>query len=141
MPPIEIVILFIIGSLILWRLIFVFLARASGWKTMAQYYAAPHIPTGKAFNWVSAKIRWVGYNNCLKAIISKEGLYLKPNVLFTMSHPALLIPWHKISAKDTVKFLGFKFTNIQIETDEGAIKARLPGHVTDAMENTLREQL
>lgn len=93
----------LIGFLIF---LFAFMARLSGWTTLANYYRFAGTFTGQTWRFQSAQMRWkMGYNNCLTIGADESGLYLSVFFLFRFGHPNLFIPWGDISIRKKKGFL------------------------------------
>ena len=77
----------------IWCLVLWILSKAGGWSRLGQFYRDdPEIERTNR-TWQSAKLGWVGYNNCLTIGVSDAGLHLSVPLPFRVCHPNLLIPW------------------------------------------------
>jgi len=85
-----------------WLLGAALLARIAGWSSLARQFAAPEVPEGQGFRFVSGSLgspHWpIKYRNCLRVVVSSKGLYISPMFLFKFRSPALLLPWHSIES-------------------------------------------
>ncbi|MGC4102139.1 hypothetical protein [Ferruginibacter sp.] len=88
-----------------WVLITFVIARF-GWSSLAgRYKAAPGSFTGTRLSYISAKINFTNYNNCLNLQYNNEGILLQPIIIFRLFHPPLFIPWNEImDVKDKTIF-------------------------------------
>jgi len=92
----------------LWVFILWLAAWASGWRRLAEHFAATFEFGGEVFSFVSARIGVANYSGALIAGASDQGLYLVPIRIFRPFHRPLLIPW----------------TEIEIDARESAIMPR-----------------
>jgi hypothetical protein len=99
----EIFFVAFVGFLIL---LFMVIARISGWTTLATFYRLSGPFNGECWRFQSAQMRWkMGYNNCLTIGADESGLYLSIFFLFRLGHPNLFIPWGDISIRKKKGFL------------------------------------
>jgi len=69
----------------------------SGWKALADRYAAIDPPKGTRFPCESASIGRLGkYYRCLNIYVHKDGLHLSVNPLLRISHPPIFLRWSDI---------------------------------------------
>ena len=84
---------------VMWTAVSFGLARAGGWHTLAQHYAATGSFAGRRYRFCSARFgRGVGYNGALIAGADPFGLYLAVWPIFRMGHHPLFVPWTEVSA-------------------------------------------
>jgi hypothetical protein len=90
-------------SVALWLAVSAVLARAGGWRSLGQQFAATAPPQGQSFRFTSGSsgsVHWpVRYRSCLHVVVSDAGLYVAVMFPFSFQSPALLLPW---SAVDSV---------------------------------------
>jgi hypothetical protein len=101
----------LIGFLVV---LFTFIARISGWTTLANFYRFSGEFIGERWRFQSGEFRWkMGYNNCLTVGINSVGLYLSVFFLFRFGHSNLFVPWADISVSSKKGFMSnyleFKF--------------------------------
>jgi hypothetical protein len=91
---VNLVLLAVAGFLAFWAGV-VSLIGFAGWKPLAQRFPAGPWPEGEGrrLRWQSARIGLSNYNGVLNAVLTAEGLYLKPTRFFAYNHPPVFIPW------------------------------------------------
>ena len=103
-----------------------------GWRSMAQRYPAHEWPErgeGMRIGWQSGRVGMSSYNNALNAVVTADGLYLRPLRLFAYNHPPVFIPWEAIQGMDQAMF-GIK---VGLEGGNGLrLSGRLGRTVRDA---------
>ncbi|MCH9807411.1 MAG: hypothetical protein K0U74_06750 [Alphaproteobacteria bacterium] len=101
--PLLIVLLVFAGFAIVfplfWMAIVFLLSRIGGWSSLASRFSVDRDRkvSGDRFGLTSVQFGLFGsYSNCIDVVISRNGLYLRPMVLFRFGHEPLLIPWTEI---------------------------------------------
>ena len=86
------------------------LAGVLGWKPLAARFPAQRWPQGEGvlLTWQSGSVGASNYNGVLNAIVTDEGLYLKPVALFAYNHPPVFIPWAAVEELDKGLFGALK---------------------------------
>jgi hypothetical protein len=80
-----------------WFLLSALIARASGWKALAEAYPLQSDPTGTKLRFQSATLRWSSnYTGLVQIGCDSQGLYLSIFLLFRIGHPPMFIPWGDI---------------------------------------------
>ncbi len=90
---------FIVLFPLFWMAIVLLISRVGGWVSLARSFPGPQTPPqeGETFGWVSARFgRFANYNNVLNVIVSRNGIYMRPILLFRVGHAPILIPWHVV---------------------------------------------
>ncbi len=92
---------FFISFALFWSMVVFLIARIGGWASLARQYPATTPPSGKSFQWRSARFGYLGsYRNTLEVTLSPAGLYMRPVIFFRMGHDPVLIPWNAIADAD-----------------------------------------
>lgn len=78
-----------------------------GWRPLAARYPAARWPEGEGvrLGWQSARVGLSNYSGALNAILTAEGLYLRPVRIFAYNHPPIFIPWQAVAGY-SAGFLG-----------------------------------
>jgi hypothetical protein len=92
-----------------WCAVCVVMATIGGWRRLAESYRAIDEFDGERWRFRSARMGWVGYNNCLTFGVNATGLYLAVLFPFRLGHPPLLIPWSEIDVSEQKTWVGFKY--------------------------------
>ncbi|MBX3424172.1 MAG: hypothetical protein KF688_00710 [Pirellulales bacterium] len=82
-----------------------FIARLSGWRTLAERYPPADAALVERFAFQSVKIGWASYNNCVTVDVTTAGLRFEPFWLFRFQHPAFELPWDRLKATATRQML------------------------------------
>jgi len=82
----------------------------AGWKQLAERFPAHDWPEGEGYllKGQSATVGVSNYNNALNAVLTGEGLYLRPLRLFAYNHPPLFIPWAAVRQSGSGMLGGLK---------------------------------
>lgn len=80
----------------MWCAVCLLLSVLSGWRRLAEHFAAHDPPSGKRFSMQSGQFGLASYGNCLTIYASPEGLYISILWLFRLGHRPLFIPWEAI---------------------------------------------
>lgn len=96
-----------------WAFIVSILAQF-GWSTLARDYKTSPEFYGTDYGIVSARINLVNYKASLILKYNDEGIFLRPSILFRISHPPVFVPWNEISAVDEGQFLFAKYVKIGV---------------------------
>ena len=67
-----------------------------GWTNLEAGYINKDTFYGERVGIISASINRANYRNALILKYNKDGIYLKPIILFRMFHKPVLIPWKEI---------------------------------------------
>ena len=87
--------------------------------------------------WQSARVGLSNYNGALNAVVTAEGLYLRPVRLFAYNHPPVFIPWWAVTGLGQGLFYG---TTLQLEEGTGLrLSGRLAREVRSAYEAWVAE--
>jgi hypothetical protein len=111
-----------------WCLMLWTLSRISGWQQLASRYATHRLPAGRRFAWQSARLGWLGYNNCMSMHASVDGLFIQPWAVFRLAHPPLLIPWTELRNGRKRRSFGIDWMDFQLQNPPG-FKLALPARV------------
>jgi hypothetical protein len=79
----------------MWTLVTFFISRM-GWNDLAKNYQYDDVFTGTRIGMISASINSANYKNSLVLKYNKDGIYLRPVIMFRMFHKPILIPWKEI---------------------------------------------
>lgn len=122
----------------LWTAV-VFAISRIAWSPLAGSFSALHTPTGTKFHMVSAFMKGCRYKGCLTAIVAPEGLWMKPWWIFSMFHPALLIPWNAFAPFEEQKMWWGTQSTTLISTPTGQ---QIELHVLPkSLENAMRQHM
>ena len=94
----------------------VFFSFISGWWSLADQFRAEERPAGEK---VTSQVKQMGLvpeNMVTHLIVSSSGLYLYASFLFRFMHPALLIPWSKISDPREIKTLWWRTYEYELDS-------------------------
>ena len=80
----------------LWLLISTILSELSGWRRLADRFAAGSRPSGKRLRRQVTAVGLTGENGVTGLILTPEGLYLYTHPLFRFRRPPLLVPWPEV---------------------------------------------
>ncbi|MCH7975295.1 MAG: hypothetical protein IIC18_01915 [Bacteroidetes bacterium] len=129
---VALVLSLIAGYLVFWAGV-ISLIGFGGWKQIADRYPADQWPEeeGVVLSWQSASIGMSNYGNVLKAVITADGLYLRPVRMFAFNHPPVFIPWGSVLRTRT----GF-WGGLKLELDGGkalSIRGKMATYVKEAL--------
>jgi hypothetical protein len=87
------------GFLVFWAGV-VSLIGFMGWRPLAARYPAVEWPEGEGvrLGWQSARVGLSNYNGVLHAVVTADGLYLRPVRVFAYNHPPVFVPWAAVAA-------------------------------------------
>ena len=131
---VTLVLAMIAGYLVVWAGV-ISLIGFGGWKQIAERFPADRWPEeeeGVALSWQSGSIGTSRYNGVLKAVITADGLYLRPVRMFAYNHPPVFIPWGSI-LRTKKAFWG----GLRLELDGGktlSIRGKMATYVKEALE-------
>ena len=131
---VTIVLSMIAAYLVFWAGV-ISLIGFAGWKQIAERYPADRWPEeeeGVALSWQSGSIGASRYNGVLKAVITADGLYLRPVRMFAFNHPPVFIPWGSI-LRTKMAFWG----GLKLELVGGkalSIRGKMATYVKEALE-------
>ncbi len=102
MTVVSIILAGLAGFLAFWAGV-VSLVGFGGWRPLAARYPARRWPEGEGTHvgWQSGRVGMANYNGALNAVVTGEGLYLRPVALFKYNHPPIFIPWEAVEATKT----------------------------------------
>ncbi|NJN71712.1 MAG: hypothetical protein HC799_02285 [Limnothrix sp. RL_2_0] len=103
------IIVFLIFFVSLWWLVLFLLTKLSGWDKLAERYGDRQPFQGQIFHFCSAYIGPVRYKSAIDIGISEAGIHLNPFIIFRLSYPPVLIPWHQISDFEEKSFWLMKY--------------------------------
>ncbi|MBI3684133.1 MAG: hypothetical protein HY235_27485 [Acidobacteria bacterium] len=91
-------------GLLLWALIRAVFSHLSGWKQLAERYAAPRAPD--VWHWLkqTVQVGKIRYRRTIRLSVQPEALYLQETGL--MRHPRLCIPWQEMHSASATCFYG-----------------------------------
>ena len=113
-----------------WGIICLVLAAISGWRRLGEaYFFSGPIPEDRSW-FVSGKIGWANYRNCLIVTTTSAGLYLAVVPFFRPGHPPLLIPWTDTQARTEGGW--FKQIRLTMASAPG-VRIRLPSHFAESL--------
>lgn len=115
----------VVGSALYWALICMVLARLGGWRRLAKDYTLTTLPPGEVLTWQSAGFGKISYRNVLKVAALPDGLYLAMPLLFAAGHPALVVPWTKISNYHERRILFLDAVEFQIAATDGPVRVQI----------------
>lgn len=81
----------------LWCAVCYLLAFISGWRRLAEHYAATAAPAGTRFLFRGGKMGAIRYNGCVHFAATPEGLFIWLFWPFRLGSPRLLVPWRDIT--------------------------------------------
>jgi hypothetical protein len=122
---------FLVGFPLVWCAVVLLLSYVGGWQRMAAVYATDKPPRGRSFAWVSARIGFVNYRNCLHVHVAPEGLHLATPWLFRIGHRPLLVPWSAVHGERSRRFLWLQVVDFEVGQPRLA-RVQLPQKVFDA---------
>ena len=89
----------------MWCFVNLLFSVLSGWRRLAETYPASRKPADRKFRWLSGRVGWMNYGNCLNVSTSSEGLRVSILFLFQLWSPPFLIPWSEIRNCSVSRFL------------------------------------
>jgi hypothetical protein len=111
MTPLEIAMLVpccIIGFALVWFAILTLIAYLSGWHLLATRFRATAPFIGPEIRiWHVSMLFRTEYDNVIYLGADPNGLHLRMNVLFSIGHPPLFIPWDEIIIGAESRYLFF----------------------------------
>ena len=81
----------------LWFFVTYVLADKSGWRILARKYATDSKPEGQRFRRQVYKFGEVPENGVTTLVVSQNGLYLAPFILFRAGRHPIMIPWRAVT--------------------------------------------
>ena len=90
-------VLAVLGGLAVWVGLIAIIGRF-GWRRFADRYPAGAWPEGEgvALSRQTARIGGGRYSGMLHAVVTGEGLYLRPISLYVVQHPPMFLPWAEV---------------------------------------------
>jgi hypothetical protein len=80
--------------------LFLNLARLSGWKAIASHYSVTAFPSTGRRNWISGRLGPFLYRN-ISVIADHRGMYVRTIPGTAVFHAPLFIPWEEVSVGQT----------------------------------------
>jgi hypothetical protein len=120
--------LFMLAFVFMW----IFVAKilsAFGWSALAEHHIATNEPSpnAKRLLWQSMSIGpgyfAVNYGSCINAWFERDGVFLRPSMLFRLFHPMLFLRWNQIQSVEESNFLLFKKVKLQMAGGSPPISA------------------
>ncbi|NJO82236.1 MAG: hypothetical protein HC828_05110 [Blastochloris sp.] len=112
-PPFMLI---IVGPLLLWAPLFWLLAYVSGWRRLAQYYAAHTPRSSRTYRFCNGTVGYgLSYRGSLEVTINDEGLWLRPFTLFRPGHAPLAIPWSSVIRVWEAPQWGYRAIGMQLQ--------------------------
>lgn len=100
----------------------------TGWRALARRFPAGLRPVGKRFRFCSLRVWKIGgYNNCLTATLSEEGIYLAFPFPIPVGHPPLLFPWAIVGLLRADSTLGCRFHMVPLHDGAKTLQLILRG--------------
>jgi hypothetical protein len=128
-PPLWVFPLFFVA---VWALIGLLISRLSSWSVLASAYRLEGDFQGEKWGWQSGTFRLgTRFNRSITIGCNERGLYLAVTFFLRPFHPALLIPWHQISARPKNHF-GFEYVELTLGREE-RIPLLLRAHVAERL--------
>ena len=118
----------------LWLFMSAFFSVITGWWSLAQKFRASERPDGEKITSQVKQMGMVPENRVTHIVVSYAGLYLYASILFRFMHPALLIPWSKVSHPRTIA--GLWWRTYEYKLDSTTI--RVTQRAYDAIEQVRR---
>jgi len=100
---------------VLWTAVTRGLASFSGWSALAAKYPGGPRPLGEVLRGQVLGFGPVRENNITYAIPTTGGLYLYPNALFGLGRPPMLIPYNRITYRETTSLLWSRSHELAID--------------------------
>ena len=101
-----------------WFSIILLNSYVSGWRTLAESYAALNRLSEGVLTWKSGFFRsFARYNSTLHIKATESGLYLATGRFFRLGHSPLLIPWDRVLQANRRKVVG-TFIELNIATSQ-----------------------
>lgn len=89
----------------LWIGVVHLVARIGGWRRAATVFATDREVDGDPFPGSSAMLNGMArYRNTLTVVVSDDGVYIRPIMLFRLSHEPLFIPFSAVTAIEDMEF-------------------------------------
>lgn len=95
-PTSEFPLWFPFAFLGLWLLVSTILSELSGWRRLADRFAAGSRPAGQRLRRQVTGVGLTGENGVTGLIVTPEGLYLYAHPLFRFRRPPVLVPWPEV---------------------------------------------
>ena len=91
-------------GLLLWALIRAVFSHLSGWKRLAERFAAPRAPGVWHWSKQTVRVGNIRYRRTIRLSVQPEALYLQETGL--MRHPRLSIPWPEMHSASAGRLYG-----------------------------------
>ncbi|HMS20247.1 hypothetical protein [uncultured Sphingorhabdus sp.] len=120
--------LFMLAFVVMWIIVARFLSLF-GWSTLAEHHlaVADPSPNAKRLLWQSMSIGpgffAVNYGSCINAWFEREGMFLRPSMMFRLFHPMLFLRWNQVQSVEESNFLLFKRVKLQMKGGTPPISA------------------
>jgi hypothetical protein len=130
LAPVVAVVLGLVLFAGFWALITGVLASLSGWSALAAAFPGGAQPGGTVLRGQILGLGPIRENNVTNVVLTPQGMYLYPMILFRFRRPPVLVPWNRIRYSDTQQFLGMSWHRI----DLGSVaSARIRGKLLAAL--------
>lgn len=98
----------------IWFGVTTYLAKSSGWKSLAEQYPNTSQSTGEEIPKIVAQLNGASYRGVIDLEATPEGLRLIiDSFFFNNGHPPIFIPWSELQAPDSgVSITGFSTTKV-----------------------------
>ena len=115
-----IVVGFIVVFAVFWTGIVYLISRMGGWASLSEEFPATGRIQGSVFRFCSARFRaMTNYSHCLTVIVSANGLYLEPMLMFRYGHSPILISRRAIVRFERGLLPFYRSTKLTIERRGG----------------------
>lgn len=91
-----------------WLLLSHGLNVAAGWRGLSARWGVDGAPGGKSFRWRSGQLGAVHYRSALNFVVSPDGLFLAPVLIFRTLYRGALVPWEAVRFEGQVRLLTWR---------------------------------
>lgn len=102
------------GFVCLWAVITGLLATVSGWTALAATFPGGERPAGDILRGQILGLGPIREKNVTNVVLSAQGLYLYPMVLFRFRRAPVLVPWSRIRYEDTKELFGMRWHTVEL---------------------------
>lgn len=127
---------FLVG---MWLFVSWIIARG-GWCRFAAAYGTKTRPAGRSVSIPGVTFGPPGgarYNSVVRAVLTEDGLYLYPWILFRAFHPPFLLPWSSIDRMEPYSLLWTRGHIVHVRDHVGTFRM----YVREALATELRDRL
>ena len=110
----------------IWMLLLItlfFVISLFGWRPWVQSSGNP-IPAAQLrpqYSWKTGRFSsWIGYNNCLRVVFEKDGIYVRPIPPFHIFHPWLWLPWTALVDVNKKTCLSISYLLVHFRNTKGS---------------------